>query len=276
MLALDAPAKINWFLAVMSKRPDGFHEIRSLIQKVDLHDTLEFEDSGEIEVIADLPIEARENLVFKAASALREHLKTTRGARVRLHKRIPVAAGLGGGSSDAASALKGLCALWGADVPPGELAALAATIGSDVPFFLGPSAGLAEGRGERLTPAAITRGSCLLLVNPHCEVSAAWAYGRITEYSTTSQSLDWLVDGLNRGDFESLAPLLTNGLEGPVEAAHPAVGEIKRKLLEEGALLSLMSGSGPTVFGVFGSRREAGQAAEKFPSFWTTVVDTLT
>lgn len=276
MLALEAFAKINWSLAVMGKRPDGFHEIRSLIQKVGLHDTLEFEDSGEIEVITGSPIELRENLVFKAAMALRERLDMTRGARIRLGKRIPLAAGLGGGSSDAAATLKGLCVLWGADVPPGELSAIAASIGSDVPFFLGPPASLAEGRGERLTPAAITRSSCLLLVKPDFEVSAAWAYGRVREYSAAAPGLDRMVDGLNRGDFASLAPAFTNGLEGPVESAHPSVGEIRRKLLEEGALLSRMSGSGPTVFGVFTDRREAQRAAEKFPSCWTAVVETLT
>jgi len=276
MLSLEAPAKINWSLAVLGKRTDGFHEIRSLIQKVDLHDTLQFEDADEIELITSSPIETSENLVFKAALALREHLNISRGVRVKLIKHIPIAAGLGGGSSDAASALRGLCTLWNAEVPSGELASIAASIGSDVPFFLGPPASFAEGRGERLTPAAINRRSCLLLVKPNFEVSAAWAYGRVRQYSATVPDVVRMVDGLNQGDFPSIASSVINDLEGPVEAAHPAIGEIKGKLREEGALLSLMSGSGPTVFGVFRGRPEALRAAEKFPSCWTAVVETIT
>jgi 4-diphosphocytidyl-2-C-methyl-D-erythritol kinase len=199
MLTLRAPAKINWFLHVLGKREDGYHDIRSLMQRVTLSDTLSFEESGSLEIITEAPISPEENLVLKAARLLQEQTKTQGGARMTLRKEIPLGAGLGGGSSDAAATLKGLAELW--DVSPSRqaLRELAASLGSDVPFFLEGPAAMVEGRGEKVTPVALTRSWPLLLVKPPLPVSAGWAYGNLRAYSEGSEDVSGFVDALERG-----------------------------------------------------------------------------
>jgi 4-diphosphocytidyl-2-C-methyl-D-erythritol kinase len=275
MLSLEAPAKINWFLLVLGGREDGYHEIQSLMQRVSLADSLTFEESQEIEVVTDSGIPEEDNLVLKAATALKNKTGIRKGARISLMKRIPIAAGLGGGSSDAACTLTGLNRLWGLGLPKHELMGLASGLGSDVPFFLGSPSAVAEGRGEILTPVGLGRPLTLLLVKPHVGISAQWAYSGVTELTKTRYNIKIFSRAFEGGDFSSLGKIMRNDLEGPVFGRYPEVRLLKEKLLENGALLSAMSGSGATVFGVFGSRDEAGKAEESLQAHWSAVVETI-
>lgn len=278
MLTLNAPAKINWFLAVLGKRADGYHDILSLLQSVSLYDTLTFEESDSLRIVSDLAIRREENLVYRAAVVIGEaagYSGEKRGARITLKKTIPVSAGLGGGSSDAASTLMGLNSLWGLDLKQAELSLLAARLGSDVPFFLsGPSA-MIESRGEIVTPVRINKPYTVLLVKPTGGVSSAAAYSAIKRYSPQSLDTGAFLRALEEGDFASLRGRAWNDLEEAVFERHPEVRQIKEKILKRGALFGAMSGSGSAVFGVFEDRPSAARAALEFPDYWTSVVETL-
>jgi 4-diphosphocytidyl-2-C-methyl-D-erythritol kinase len=280
MLRLHAPAKINWFLLVLGRRDDGYHDIQSLMQRVSLSDSLEFEEPedtapGDVRVITDAPLPEEENLVHRAALALRERAGTGRGARITLRKKIPLAAGLGGGSSDAACTLRGLGSLWGLGIPEDDLLEMAAELGSDVPFFLGGPAAVVEGRGERTTPVEIGGPVTLLLLKPPVGVSARWAYSGVREFSNGRCDVEAFLGALRKGDFGSLREVAGNDLEPPVLDGYPGVGDLKRELLQHGALFSAVSGSGTTVFGVFEDRERAGLAADSIGADFSAVVETL-
>lgn len=283
-MRLKAPAKINWFLTVVSKREDGYHDIMSLMQCISLYDDLVFEHSGIIEVISDLDIPLEDNLVYKAASLLKQYTSYGGGARIILKKDIPVSAGLGGGSSDAAYTLLGLNKLWNLGLNNKELSLIGIRVGSDVPFFLnGPSA-FVEGRGEKVTPLKINSSTVFLLVKPPVSVSTAWAYsyfGRLSNGELTKKrvNIKLFYQTLKKQDLASLNTMLHNDLERVVVERYPVVGNIKDRMLEKGAVISAMSGSGPTVFGVFDSRDTAKKAAKSMkPSAyggWCRIVETL-
>lgn len=276
MLAEKAPAKINWFLSIIGKRGDGFHEIVSTMQRVDLYDDLFFEEAEGIELDSDLGIPPDKNLVYRAAIRLKQHVAYPGGARIRLVKRIPAAAGLGGGSSDAAAALRGLNALWGLGLDRTELMHLGAGIGSDVPFFLGPPLALVEGRGERVSPLGKGRAFTLLLVKPSVAVSTAWAYQSFSpELTKDIADIKLFCRALAEGDYEILRPFVTNDLEKVVSRRYPVIDEIKGSLLRHGAAISSMSGSGSTVFGVFEGSDTAERAAAYFGEHWCRAVRTL-
>lgn len=287
-LKLSCPAKVNLSLEVLGKRPDGFHELSGLMCPISVFDELEVkidispgdtspgdegpgEAAGEARVAlscpgTDLPID-RENLVFRAAEEFLKLTGTT-GSVTRvsmvLRKNIPVAAGLGGGSSDAAGVLMGLNALMGSLLSDEELKRAALSLGSDVPFFLLKSPAVACGRGELLEP--VPPGTLpplfFLLINPGFPVSASWAYAELDRLGLTKKAennnLKYLMDSLGKG----VAPLglLCNDLEGPVLKKHPALVELKGLLSEAGAAATLLSGSGPTVFGLFFEEEKAKEA----------------
>jgi 4-diphosphocytidyl-2-C-methyl-D-erythritol kinase len=287
MLTIKAPAKINWFLHVLGLRDDGFHEIQSLMQKITLYDVLTFMPSEDLilETGASIPVEL--NLVYKAASLLRNTYGLKKGARIKLGKHIPIGAGLGGGSSDAAAALMGLCELWSLNVPHEELNGIACRLGSDVPFFLGGPLSFAQGRGEKLTPRRARKTVYLLLVKPPFPVSTAWAYGelrkcgwntgklRLTNNSSKVDNIEFLISSIERAGFRDAAESISNDLEPVTVKSFPVIAEIKKELLDKGAVFSLMSGSGPTVFGIFSSSEEAGEASGTFKDCWTAVVQTI-
>jgi 4-diphosphocytidyl-2-C-methyl-D-erythritol kinase len=274
--SLRAPAKINWFLFVLGRRSDGYHDIASPMQCVSLFDVLEFEKSDRIELESEIDIPKEENLVYRAALMLREHASFKGGARITLRKEIPSAAGLGGGSSDAAFTLIGLNRLWGLGRTREELMGLAALLGSDVPFFVQGPFALIEGRGEKVTPLSAGSSLALLLVNPGVPVSTAWAYGA-HEAELTKKDVDikLFCQSLAAKDFPSLARMIVNDLEKPVIRRYPVVAEIKEMLVAHGAVVSCMSGSGPTVFGVFRSEGQALDASAKMGGHWRRVVKTL-
>lgn len=276
LLNLRAPAKINWFLSVLATRKDGFHDINSLMQYVSLYDDLLFHAASTLEVICDSNITLEDNLVYKAASLLQKYASCRKGIKIILHKNIPVSAGLGGGSSDAASTLMGLNTLWGLGLNKRDLDTMGLEIGSDVPFFLnGPSA-LIQGRGERITRLNFDPSMALLLVKPPISVSTAWAYKSVKKLTKNTIDIKLFCQAFDKRDFASLNKMLKNDLEKIVVKEYPVVGKIKNGLLEKGSVLSAMSGSGPTVFGVFESIAKAFSAASEFGEHWCRVVTTIT
>jgi len=275
-ISLKAPAKINWFLSVLNKREDGYHNIISPMQCVDLFDTLSFEEAEELHVLSDLDIPAEMNLVHKAAVLLKKVSLHKSGAMIELKKNIPVAAGLGGGSSDAAYTLIGLNRLWGLNFDKGVLMRLAAELGSDVPFFLAGPLALIEGRGERVTELNTEGSMIILLVKPEIAVSTSWAYN-LFETRLTKKPVDikLFCQALVRKNFAFLRDTVFNDLEDVVIRRFPVISDIKRRLAQDGALLSLMSGSGSAVFGVFNTKEEAVRASKNMPGQWCRVVRTL-
>jgi 4-diphosphocytidyl-2-C-methyl-D-erythritol kinase len=286
LLTLKAPAKINWFLDILGLRDDGFHEIRSLIQKVTLYDTLVFSPSAGIELRTDAPIPAEDNLVYKAAMLLKNRYDVRDGAMISLNKEIPMGAGLGGGSSDAASALLGLNSLWSLDLSRDELCGIAEKLGSDVPFFLYGPVSLALGRGERIVPRNALKTVDILLVKPSFDISTAWAYEKFSEKMSINTSeltkkpekvnnIEHFILNIERAELSDLAGNVSNDLESVTIESFPVIAEIKEKLLNYGAAFSLMSGSGSVVFGVFDSSEKAEKAAGAFDEFWTAAVQTI-
>ncbi len=276
MLSLEAPAKINWFLSVKGKRDDGYHDILSLMQCVSLFDVLSFEDEAEIELISDLDLPARENLVYRAAVLLKRTARFNGGARIILKKNIPMAAGLGGGSSDAAYTLIGLNELWRLGMNEKELMELSCRIGSDVPFFIGGLFSVVEGRGEIVQRMTTNSSLAVLLVKPDIGISASWAYSKyVPELTKKSVDIKLFCLALENRDFASLREMVFNDLEKGVVEKYRVVDDIKDKLLESGAEVASMSGSGSVVFGVFSSDEKARRASLRMGNNWCRVVRTL-
>jgi 4-diphosphocytidyl-2-C-methyl-D-erythritol kinase len=247
-----AYAKVNWVLEVLQRRPDGYHEVRTVLQTIDLRDTLELEPA------ADLCLEAKgeglppaeENLVMRAARLLRERADGLPGARMRLSKAIPVAAGLGGGSSDAAAALRGLNQLWGLELPQQALEDIAASLGSDVPFFIHGGTARAEGRGERITPLPDVPPQELVVALPPLTLAdkTRRMYSLLTPADYTDGSAARrLADAVREGKRVADEHLL-NAFDGPAFRTFPELERLRRALLEAGARSVHLAGSGPSLF----------------------------
>jgi 4-diphosphocytidyl-2-C-methyl-D-erythritol kinase len=279
-LQIKSHAKINWTLDVLSKRADGFHELRTIYQTVSLHDTLTItETDGIIEILCEdsrVPCDET-NLAFKAASMLREATGSPKGARIEIAKRIPVAAGLGGGSSNAAATLLALIKLWPVEIDELTLLRIAASLGSDVPFFLMGGTALGVGRGEEVYP--IEQADCqhLLLVNPGFAVSTRDAYEKLSRLTRPEAPFNIPFTLLAAKGISGLPLVARNDLEEPVLAAHPEIAEVKRRLLSLGARHALMSGSGATVFGVFDNSQMIAQAESeaRAAGYWAQRVRTV-
>jgi 4-diphosphocytidyl-2-C-methyl-D-erythritol kinase len=265
-LVVLTPAKVNLALDVLGKRSDGYHEIATVMQTVDLFDRLTLEAAPTISLEADdpaLPTDER-NLIVRAAMLLRKASGADRGARIQLRKRIPVAAGLGGGSSDAAATLWGLNRLWGLRWSRARLVELAAQLGMDVPFFLTGGAALATGRGERVKPLTRAGSYALVLVNPCVPLSTREVYERVPAgWRAEPSGAQRVVEALATGNAARVGAALTNQLEAFVARVFPPVDRMKAALMAAGALGSAMSGSGPTVFGMARSLDHARQIRQR-------------
>jgi 4-diphosphocytidyl-2-C-methyl-D-erythritol kinase len=273
-LTVRAPAKVNLFLEVLGKRPDGYHDLATLMVAVSLFDTLEFKEDSAKTISLDLvpPTEdpggeerpplstGPDNLVWRAADLLQRRTGRPLGCRIRLTKRIPLAAGLAGGSSDAAATLVGLNRLWCLGLSGDELAALGAELGSDVPFFLGSSAAWCTGRGEVVTPLAPGRSLWLVLACPPMGLSTAAVFRALTP---TERPVDGtpLRQALEQGDLDAVGRGLFNRLQGVAEKMCPAVAELHARLQALGGLGCLMSGSGTTLFVLCRDADEAQRVA---------------
>lgn len=284
-LTISAPAKINLFLKVLGRRPDGYHELESVMQKLALADELTLcrRDEGIFLECSDPALPRDEgNLVWRAARLFLDQTGTAGGVGIILKKRVPVAAGLGGGSSDAAAVLVAMNRLFGAGLNEDRLADLGVKLGADVPFFVRPApAALARGIGEKLTPMVGLTSGHLLLVNPAFAVSTRWVYENLALTSGGNPYILAPESGvLPNGNFglESLdfrvapSPCFINDLETVTIGRHPVIGEIKQALLDFGARIALMSGSGPSVFGYFLDRSEAQAARHHFQGIYPDTV----
>lgn len=259
-------AKVNLILKVAGKRPDGYHDIDSLMQTVDLADTVRLEwGGGALDVscsIADLHGEA--NLAWKAAKLFLDDVGVRAGVRIRVEKRIPVAAGLGGGSSDAACVLCALAARFGVPPDSERLLKIALRTGSDVPYLLVGGLARVRGRGEIVEPLGPVEGLDIVAAAPHAEIRSSWAYGRLRmELTESGKSYSILSLDSALADKSSLAGALQNDLEEAVSKDFPIVRQLRDRMMELGALGAVMSGSGPTVLAVVESRAQAKEMAER-------------
>ncbi|PIR00576.1 MAG: 4-(cytidine 5'-diphospho)-2-C-methyl-D-erythritol kinase [Nitrospinae bacterium CG11_big_fil_rev_8_21_14_0_20_45_15] len=268
-LEIRTPAKINLGLKILGKRDDGYHELETLFQMVDFYDHLEFESiPAGIQLECDtpgIPVDSS-NLVWRAAEVLKEGQKEVPGVSIRLTKKIPSGAGLGGGSGNAAGTLLALNKLWDLKLTRPQLQKIAATLGSDIPFFLESPCALGQGRGERLTALQGAEKFDVLLVSPHFPISTAEVYGRLKWGLTNSgNDISILRKFLSKSDVQGLAGCLFNDLEPGVLEKHSQIQEIKDMLTGLGASGALLSGSGSTVFGVFSDSEKAEKALMNFP-----------
>ncbi len=260
---LKAPAKVNFRLDVVARRPDGYHDLRMIMQRIDLCDeiAITLSDSAGIRVSCGrqgVP-EGEGNIAWKAAAALARLSGREVGIDIAITKRIPVAAGLGGGSSDAATVLMGVNDLLGLGLSAERLMEIGAALGADVPFFIFQRPALAEGVGDRLTPLDGVPPVWLVLVNPNVHVSTAWVYQNLQlTTGRTAANIPLFYESA-----ADICAVLGNDLEGVTIPRFPVVREIKEQLLAAGAGGALMSGSGPTVFGVFEREEMARQAADE-------------
>jgi 4-diphosphocytidyl-2-C-methyl-D-erythritol kinase len=252
-ISVKAPAKINLTLDVLAKRPDGYHEVEMVMTTVDLADrvdlTLRQDGAITLDCSASFVPDDIRNHAYKAAVLLRERYQVRQGVHVHIDKQIPVAAGLAGGSSDAAAALRGLNKLWNLGLSLDELAAIGAEIGSDVPFCVYGGTALARGRGEQITHLPAPAPCWVILAKPPIGVSTADVYGRLrVQEIACHPSTEQMIRSIREQDFSLMCRSMGNVLEEVTLDMHPQVRQIKELMEQSGADGVLMSGSGPTVF----------------------------
>ena len=267
-IRLKAHGKINIGLDVTGKRPDGYHLVRMILQTVDLHDDIVVRRQKEGIVIKTnrpfIPCDER-NLAYKAAKALMDAYDLPGGIRIDIGKRIPVAAGMAGGSTDAAAVLKAMNAIYELQMSQEEMDKIAVKLGADVPFCLRRGTYLAEGIGEELTKLPDMPRCYCLLVNPGFGVSTKQAYEKIDAIpELIHPDIDSVINRLGRKDLEGIASFMGNVLEQAVIPDYPEIQRIKDRLKESGAIGAMMSGSGPTVFGLFDQKEMLDKAFEAF------------
>ncbi|MEP6664014.1 MAG: 4-(cytidine 5'-diphospho)-2-C-methyl-D-erythritol kinase [Verrucomicrobiota bacterium] len=286
-LQLNSPCKINLLLNILGKRADGFHELETVMHPVPLHDvlTLERRDAGIFLTCNDatLPTDAK-NLVYRAAETFLSRHQIASGVTIHLEKNIPHAAGLGGGSGDAATTLLGLNQLFDFPASPESLEQIAASLGSDIPFFLQNKPALATGRGEKIRsldffPAL--RGCQIILAHPGFGISTPWAYQQLAYFpgalKGTAGRAEKLIALLEKGDLAAAAREFYNSLEAPALCKYPLLKIFQEFFRENGAAATLMSGSGSATFALFSEGKSATIALEKFQSefggkIWTALL----
>lgn len=264
---LKAMAKINLGLDVVRRMENGYHEVRMIMQTVDLYDELilrKIEKAG-IRIItehAELPTD-ESNLIYKTIKLLTERYPITGGVEAELHKNIPIAAGMAGGSTDAAAAFAGMNELFELHLSKEQLQEMAVSIGADVPYCIMGGTALAEGIGEILTPLPPAPGCYVLIAKPDISVSTKFVYENL--HADTLQKhpdIDGMIQAIESGNLEGVCSRLENVLETVTEKAYPVIAELKGLMKEQRAMNALMSGSGPTVFGIYADRETAETAAE--------------
>ena len=271
-ITVFAPAKINVVLRILDRRPDGFHNLWSIMQTVALEDEVSIKicaNRQDIQLRCDVAQLAavQSNLVYRAAAEVLARARQPIGLDIELRKRIPMGAGLGGGSSDAAATIIGLNRLLRLEWSPTQMADAGQSLGSDVPFFLFAPSAFVAGRGETVRPVVIEGGRWVVLVNPGFGVNTKWAYQELAATRPAVTPLSPVQQSLDRQSQVSWAQLIAaaeNDFEAPVFSAHGKLREIKRNLRNYGAEIALLSGSGATVFGVFASEARARQAQAQF------------
>lgn len=287
MLEINSWCKVNLLLNILGKRPDGFHDLETLMHPVALHDRLRFERTGrDIKLTCNdpaLPVNSR-NLVYRAAALFLKTSGIHEGIRIHLDKRIPVAAGLGGGSGNAAATLLALNQIFGNPLTTASLHDLAASLGSDIPFFLQNKPALATGRGEKLTPLEYfpaLREASLFLIHPGFGISTAWAYQQLNHFPVAQRGrpgrAEKLAASLQAGDLPGARAEFYNSLEAPALHKYPLLALFQEFLRDQGAWAAMMSGSGSTTFAIANSTQTAQGLLEHFKGkfggkAWMTIV----
>ena len=265
-IELQAYGKVNLGLDVLRRRPDGYHEVKMIMQTVKLHDTLTFETVDEDVIVLstnadELPVN-EDNLVYKACRMLKQEYQITRGIRVFLQKELPVAAGMAGGSADAAAALIGMNKIFDLQIPKHKLMEYGVKLGADVPYCIMKGTALSEGIGEKLTALAPMPDCYILLAKPPIAVSTKMVYENLH-----ANELEKHPDiALEEQSLQGITERMENVLETVTQVRYPVIAEIKACMKECGAMNSLMSGSGPTVFGIFTEKEKAEKAADAIRS----------
>lgn len=247
-----APAKINLGLDILGKRPDGLHELAMVMTSIDLADRLYLEEIPENKIIIEtnkafLPTD-KKNHVYEALELVKERFEIKQGLRVKIHKEIPVAAGLGGGSTDSAAALRAVNRLWNLGLSVKELASLGAEVGSDVPYCVYGQTSLVEGFGEKVTPIAPMPQCWVVVVKPRMSVSTRTIFAKIVMEDLYHPDIQALVSAIEENDYQKMTQNLGNSMEVVTIKKHPIIQQLKDRMLKYGADAAMMSGSGPTVY----------------------------
>ncbi len=277
IINLSAPAKINLSLRILGKLGDGYHEIETLFVAVGLFDKLKIQLQDHHNIIlhikdSNIPGD-NTNLCFRAAELFSKHNKNFSGCDIYLSKVIPDGAGLGGGSSDAASTLLGLNELYGSPLDQDQLCKIAIQLGADVPFFLSPGLAIGRGKGEVLEYLKLKWNFWILIVCPSFKISTQWAYSNY-KIGLTNVEKNIILNSHNLNDLQLdfFSKFFENDFESLVFSNYPELKELKQRIYEEGASFAGLSGSGSTVFGLFGTQREAEIAEAKFKEKIKTLV----
>jgi len=281
-ITLKARAKINLTLDVKRRLESGYHQVDMIMQQLELNDEIEIttvNENGGIKVRTDHSLVPgdRNNLAYKAARLIKDTYNISRQANIRINKNIPVAAGLGGGSADAAAVILGLNRIWKLGLDISSMMRLGIKLGADVPFCILGGTALAGGTGEVLTPVSSAPSMDILLVKPDFMVSTASVYSSLDVASISERpSNAGMIGALEAGDKEGIASRMYNVLEEVTVKRHPEIDIIKKAIIERGALGAVMSGSGPTVAGVFENGERAHRAAKDFSKEYKEVIVTKT
>lgn len=267
-IILKAYAKINLGLDVLRRREDGYHDVRMIMQSVSLYDKLTLKKLSRDEIsmssnVAALPNNEK-NLVYRAIHLIKTEYGISGGVRAELEKKIPMAAGMAGGSTDAAAALIGMNKLFDLRLSTEQLMELGVKIGADVPYCILSGTALSEGIGERLTPLRPMPHCYILIAKPRISVSTRFVYENLeADKLAYHPDIDGMTEAIGRGDLRGITDRLSNVLETVTERKYPIIHQIKDVMLANGAMNALMSGSGPTVFGIFEDESMARKALEK-------------
>lgn len=262
MVIRKAYAKINLGLDVKRRLPNGYHEVKMIMQTVDLFDVLTFSEREDTQIVihsdsGEIPCN-EDNLIYKAAMKLRERTGIERGISVEIQKRIPVAAGMAGGSSDAAATLLGLNELLGCGLTQEELERIGVTIGADVPYCIKGGTALSEGIGEVLTSLPTPPDAVLLIAKPDISVSTKFVYENLhADQLVSHPDIDGMVEAIRNQNLKGICERMENVLETVTIREYPVISRIKDGMKQGGAVNALMSGSGPTVFGIFHTVEDA-------------------
>lgn len=282
-IELNAYAKINLGLDVLRKREDGYHEVKMIMQTVDLYDVLKMETIEEDKIELKTNISSLEtdesNLVYKAIKLMKTEYNIQTGIRAELTKNIPIAAGMAGGSTDCAAAIKGMNQLFDLNLTEDKLRELGKRLGADVPYCIMGGTALAEGIGEILTPLKSIKGDYIVIAKPNISVSTKYVYDNLNlQERDNHPNIDYLIECIENDNKRELFSNMGNILESVTANKYGIINEIKKTLLEAGAINTLMSGSGPTVFAIFENAETAHLACNKVKELYTldkAIVTTL-
>lgn len=280
MIKLNSYGKINLFLDIEGKKQNGYHLIKTVMQSIDIHDEIFLEklEKNEIVIVCNnptIPVDEK-NTCYKAASIIKELYHINSGIIIRINKTIPSEAGLAGGSSNSAAVIRGLNVLWNLNLVKDEMIAIGLKVGADVPFCLVGGTYLAEGIGEKLTELKNFEWNNILVVKPDFSMSTAFVYNNLSNYYYNSYKDNEMLNYIDSCDFNNTALSVSNTLEKVVEKFHPEINDIKELMIQNGAISSLMTGSGSAVFGLFINNEDLENAYNKIVAIYPQTFKTKT